>query len=74
VIFGGHYTAAVAWRNVCVRPWIAKIFARVSEPGHERPRWRRLLKAYPRTVRGEGDRHNLLTGHRKMSQSPTVLG
>ena len=33
-----------------------------------------FLSAYPRTGRGEGDRHILLTGHRKMSQSPPVLG
>ena len=32
------------------------------------------LTAYPRTGRGEGDRHILLPGHRKMSQSPPVLG
>ena len=32
------------------------------------------LRAYPRAVCGEADRHILLTGHRKMSQSPTVLG
>ncbi len=39
------------------------------------------FRAYPRTVAGEGDSHILLgsteltevTGHRKMSQSPTVL-
>ncbi len=33
-----------------------------------------LLTAYPRTGRGEGDRHILLAWHRKMSQSPPVLG
>ena len=32
------------------------------------------LRAYPRTIRGEGDRHILLRGLRKMSQSPMVLG
>ena len=33
----------------------------------------RQLRAYPRTVCGEGDRHILLRRLRKMSQSPTVL-
>ena len=35
---------------------------------------RYLFTAYPRTGRGEGDRHILLPGHRKMSQSPPVFG
>ena len=37
-------------------------------------RGRTLFTAYPRTGRGEGGRHILLPGHRKMSQSPPVLG
>ena len=32
------------------------------------------LTAYPRTGRGEGDRRILLPGHRKISQSPPVIG
>jgi len=32
-----------------------------------------LLSVYPRTARGEGDRHLLLRGFRKRSQSPAVL-
>ncbi len=32
------------------------------------------LRAYPKTSRGEGDRHILLRRLRKMSQSPAVLG
>ena len=38
--------------------------------GKRKPRF----GAYSRTCRGEGDRHILLTGHRKMSQSPPVFG
>ncbi len=37
------------------------------------PGWKPFT-AYPRTGRGAGDRHILLPGHRKMSQSPPVLG
>ena len=47
----------------------AELFSQTMKGG---PRLR--LRAYPKTVCGEGDRHILLRRLRKMSQSPTVFG
>ena len=68
-----------AWCSKFVPPMPPPTISRNSPlkkgAGSERPdEFVEGFTAYPRTGRGEGDRHILLPGHRKMSQSPPVLG